>query len=251
MIRVRKNILPAVFLTIIFFSEISAQSSQILFEGANSDYLEGNYEQAIEKYIQILNNDVQSGEVYFNLGSAYYKLNQYGRAILYYEKAEKFLSGDEALEKNLKLVRLRIIDKIEPIPQLFIKVWWNDVLNLLGLNMYAWITLIFFMVLTFLIAVNILRIRKMNKIIWIVASIFLLVLILFINKAYIFETIQFGIILSDKVSIVSEPNISGTEMFILHEGTKVQKLRKLGDWLEIKIADGKTGWLKSETLESI
>jgi len=251
MSRIRTNLILTVFLTILFFSELSAQSSQILFESANRDYLEGKYDQAIEKYMQILNNDVQSGEVYFNLGNAYYKLNQYGRAILYFEKAKKSLGSDEALEKNLKLARLRIIDKIEPIPQLFLKVWWNEILNLLSIDIYAWITLIFFIGLTFLIAVNILSSRKMNKIIWLVTSIFMFLLILFINKVYIFETIQFGIILSDKVSIVSEPNISGTEMFILHEGTKVQALRKSGDWLEIKIADGKTGWLKSETMESI
>jgi tetratricopeptide (TPR) repeat protein len=238
-------------LPLILVSELPAQSAQILFESANRDYFEGNYEQSIEKYQKILENDVESGEVYFNLGNAYYKLDEYGRAILYFEKAKKYLSGDDALEKNLKLAQLHIIDEIEPIPQLFLKVWWNELLNLFSLEFYAWTSLFLFAMLTFLIAINILQNRKLKNVIWVVASVVLFVLVIFINKAYIFETTQFGIILSDKVSIVSEPSLTGTEMFILHEGTKIQILRQSGTWLEIKIADGKTGWLNSITVEYI
>jgi tetratricopeptide (TPR) repeat protein len=238
-------------LPLIIISNLSAQSPQILFESANRDYFEGNYEQAVEKYQKILENNVESGEVYFNLGNSYYKLDEYGRAILYFEKAKKYLSGDDALEKNLKLAQLHIIDEIEPIPQLFIKVWWNELLNLFSLEFYAWISLFLFTLLTFLIAINILQNKNIKNVIWVVASVVLFVLVIFINKAYIFETTQFGIILSDKVSIVSEPSLTGTEMFILHEGTKIQILRQSGAWLEIKIADGKTGWLNSTTVEKI
>ena len=238
----------------VIFSAVAylpAQSYQILFESANRDYLAGQYDQAIEKYLQILENDIESGEVHFNLGNSYYKLDDYGRAILHYEKSKKFLGNDDALNKNLKLARLRIIDEIEPVPQLFLKVWWNEILNLLSLEILGWLTLFAFSCLVGLIALNILSIRKRNTIIWVFGLVFMIVLILFINKAYLFETIQFGIILEDKVSIVNEPNITGNEMFFLHEGTKVQMLRISGDWTEIKIADGKTGWLKTEYVANI
>ena len=158
-------------LPLILVSELPAQSAQILFESANRDYFEGNYEQSIEKYQKILENDVESGEVYFNLGNAYYKLDDYGRAILCFEKAKKYLSGDDALEKNLKLAQFRIIDEIEPIPQLFLQVWWNELLNLFSIEFYAWMSLMLFAILTFLIAVNILQNRNLKNIIWVVASI--------------------------------------------------------------------------------
>ncbi len=247
----QKISLFSILLILLYFPVTYGQSSQLLFESANQDYQQGNYEQAIETYLRILEKGVESSEVQFNLGNAYYKINQYGKAILHYEKAKKTLANDEALEKNLKLVQLRIIDKIEPIPQLFLKEWWIEVLNLMSLEWYAWVTLALFVVLTSLIVINILSVRRINKLIWIFLSIFIFVLVLFINKAYISETTRFGIILVDKISIVSEPSISGNEMFILHEGTKVQVLRNSADWLEIKIADGKTGWLKTESLGHI
>ena len=74
---------------------------------------------------------------------------------------------------------------------------------------------------------------------------------LFIWRIYQFESSQYGIILSPTVSVVSEPSLSGTEVFIIHEGTKVKINRSLDGWMEISLADGKTGWLKSDVLESI
>jgi SH3-like domain-containing protein len=68
---------------------------------------------------------------------------------------------------------------------------------------------------------------------------------------YEFETTKFGVILQEKVSVVSEPDIDGTEVFILHEGTKVKINRTLDNWLEISIPDGKIGWLQESSLEII
>ena len=69
-----------------------------------------------------------------------------------------------------------------------------------------------------------------------------------IGQIYEFETSMFGVILEEKVSVVSEPDLDGTEVIILHEGTKVQVNRERGDWMEITIPDGKTGWMKSSDL---
>jgi len=55
----------------------------------------------------------------------------------------------------------------------------------------------------------------------------------------------------EKVSVVSEPALDGTEVFILHEGTKVKINRILNGWLEISIPDGKTGWLEKRSLDMI
>ena len=82
-------------------------------------------------------------------------------------------------------------------------------------------------------------------------SFFLIIAILAVSQIYEFETSEFGIIFAEKVSVLSEPGLSGTEVFILHEGTKVSINRVLDEWYEVSISDGKTGWLKSNTLETI
>ena len=250
--KIRFNVVAiALILMLIFVSLVGAQSYQLYFEDANRAYLEGRYEDAIQKYQQIIENNMISGEVYFNLGNSYYKLNQYGRSILYYEKAAHLLPGDEALQTNLKLARLHTVDEIEPIPQLFLKMWWDELLNLFSLDLYAWVTALLFVVASILIAAKLIGKLNIIRWIWTTGILFMIVLILFLNKVYIFESSEFGIILSPKVSIVSEPNISGKEIFILHEGTKVEIRRTLDNWYEIKIADGKTGWLQMETVELI
>ena len=230
----------------------SAEQAGTLFALANKAYADGKYQQAVELYEQILQKRLASGEVYFNLGNAYYKLNQIGKAILYYEKAEVYLSGDEALEQNLKIARLKIVDKIEPLPILFLTEWWNTAINAFAFTTIAWLSFGFFGLTLFWLAIYLLVNRRIFvRLAWIAAAVFIIMLVMFIGKIYQFESSQYGIIFADKISVVGEPTLTGQELFILHEGTKVKINRSLDGWYEISLADGKTGWIKADALEII
>lgn len=234
------------------FAAVQAQNSEYLFEKANRVYAEGDYQSAVDQYLKIVEQGVESGEVYFNLGNAYYKLNQIGPSILYYEKARKFIEGDPALEQNLKLVQLKIVDKIDTIPKIFIEEWWSELIHFTSIDTMLWLCLSLFSLSIALIILQILfRNALLRRLIWISLSFFLIMAMLAVSQIYEFETSDFGIILTGKVSVLSEPGLSGTEVFILHEGTKVSINRVLDEWYEISISDGKTGWLKSNTLETI
>jgi len=231
---------------------LQAQDPDSEFNEANNAYAEGDYQNAIERYSAILHHGIESGEVYFNLGNAYFKTNDLGRAILYYEKASKFIEGDPALKQNLQLSRLRIVDKIEPIPELFIFEWWTTLTHLFSLDTLLWLCIAVFSILILLIIVNLLYGRQyIRQIIWVTSAFCILIFVITFSHLYEFETSQFGVILEEKVSVISEPDIGGTEVFILHEGTKVKINRLLNNWLEITIPDGKTGWLRETSLEVI
>ncbi|MEE9118944.1 MAG: tetratricopeptide repeat protein [Calditrichia bacterium] len=239
-------------LIILGASNLHAQEPRTRFSKANQSYAQGDYQNAIELYSKILKQGIESGEVYFNLGNAYYKTNNMGRAILYYEKARKFIEGDPALEQNLKLTQLKIVDKIEPIPELFIIEWWSKLTRVFSLETLLWLSFSIFSILITLIILQILYTRQfLRRIIWVTTVLFVLIFVITFSQIYEFETWQFGVILEEKVSVVSEPGIGGTEVFILHEGTKVKVNRMLNDWLEISIPDGKTGWLRETSLEVI
>ncbi len=229
----------------------SAQTDQLYFERANTLYKSGQYQEAIEVYQEILSHGTVSGEVYFNLGNACFKAGDIGHAILYYEKAKVLLEDDEALEQNLKIARLRTVDEIEPLPRLFLMEWWNTILHLFSINTLAWITFTFFSLTLLLIMLNMLRHGRLRKILWISLSVFAAVAVIFLARVYQFETSRFGIILTSKVSVVSEPNPAAQEIFILHEGTRVRINRSLENWDEITLADGKTGWIDQQNLEEI
>jgi tetratricopeptide (TPR) repeat protein len=241
-----------VILLYIGFSYLYAQNPDIWFNEANKAYTEGDYQQAVDLYSKILEQGIESGEVYFNMGNSYYKMNDIGRAILYYEKAKKYIDGDPALEQNLQLARLRIVDKIEPIPQLFIVEWWSTITHIFSLNSLLWLCISLFSIVILLIIINLLHARQyLRRLIWSSAALSVLIFVITLSRIYEFETTQFGVILEKKVSVVSEPDIGGTEVFILHEGTKVKINRMLNEWLEISIPDGKTGWLRNNYLEVI
>ena len=175
--------------------------------------------------------------------------NTIGQSILYYEKARKYLEGDPGLEQNLKLAKLRIIDEIDEIPRLFVEEWMYELTHLFSMNILLWLTFSLFGIFMIFIIVHLLFERRIfRNFIWVSFSIFFLLLLLTIDQIYEFETSKFGVILEEKVSVVSAPDFDGTEVFILHEGTKVRINRQLEKWLEITIPDGKAGWLKSSDL---
>ena len=187
--------------------------------------------------------------MYFNLGNAYYKLDEIGKSIYYYEKALNFIEGDEALEQNLKISQLKIIDKIEPVPKLFIWIWIDSVIHLLSIENWGWISLLLFFITAIIFSLYILFTKRLLfQFSWIFLILFSISIIIFIGRIYLFETNEFGIIFEPKVAVMSEPNLGASEVFILHEGTKVKINRKLNDWLEISIADGKTGWCKAQSI---
>jgi tetratricopeptide (TPR) repeat protein len=250
-ITIRRTAYPVIVLVVSAVC-LFAQTKYDIFNEANTLYIEGNYAQALEKYQSILKLGYESGEIYFNMGNSYYKLSQIGNAILYYEKAAKYLGGDEALEKNREIARLQIVDKIEPIPRLRLSIWKDELLNLLSVNIIAWSTLIAFSLLFVLIALHILTRRAaMRRTAWVIGMLLLVLLLIYTAKIYDNERKQYAIIMQPKIGILSEPSLSGTEVFMLHEGTKVRINRTLDDYAEITLADGKTGWIKLESLGMI
>ena len=108
------DVIKKVFIIILLgiLPVFASDDLQALFNEGNQYYQAGEYEKAIKNYRSIIEQGYASGPLYFNLGNAYYKLNQLGEARLCYERAAKFLRNDEALQENLKLLSLRLVDQI-------------------------------------------------------------------------------------------------------------------------------------------
>lgn len=243
-------------LALIGFSPAQSDEWQYYFRQGNQHYQEGDYEEAVKSYRKIIDYGYESGALYYNLGNAYFKLDEMGRARLAYERAKKFLKGDEALEQNMKMVELRLVDQINPPPELLLSIWWNAILNLFNMRVLTFIVLFLMWVLLIAGAFRLYRIRRgrrdsLKPLFIVVLLLFIFFSILYIQKIYILETEQFGVILTDKVTLRAEPTASGTELFVIHEGSKVEIKRVVNDWLEVQLVDGKTGWLLRSTLEII
>ncbi|MCK5032977.1 MAG: tetratricopeptide repeat protein [Calditrichia bacterium] len=228
---------------------VFASEWDVYLKEGNKAYSEGNYEEAVVHYSKIIDNNIESGELFFNLGNAYYKLDEIGKSIYYYEKSLNFIEGDESLDQNIKIARLKIIDKIEPIPKLFLFVWLDNLMRILNIENWGWLSLILFFFVAVIFSLYLLITKRiLFQFSWIFLILFSISIIVFVSRIYLFESYQFGIIFEKKIAVMSEPNLGASEVFILHEGTKIKINRKLNGWLEISIADGKTGWCKSNLI---
>ncbi len=213
------------------------------FKQGNELYTQGNFEEALGKYLKISNTEVESFELFYNIGNCYYRLNQIGNAIRFYEKAKNINPEDENLLYNLKLANGLTIDKIElPEPDAFTKLV-NSSLQFFTVAQLAyifiWFTWLFAGFLVFYIF-------KRNKLFLYIALAFLGFAVLegiFLNYKYSLDTIPYGVVVGYEASAYSSPNKDSQVVFSIHEGTKAQILRETGEFLEVRLIDGKTGWV--------
>ena len=174
-------------------------------------------------------------------------------AILYYEKSLKLNPNDEDTKHNIDIAREFISDKIEPVPELFIKSWWNNLTNTFTINTWAVISLIIFgflLLSVFLYLTS--RTRILKKSMFFTSIIFIILTIctfcISTKKYNYINSNNEGIIITPTITVKSSPSSSSVDLFVLHEGSKVKILDQTGDWEKIKIANGSIGWLPTSTI---
>jgi len=235
---------------------VSQTQADELFKNGNRLYTEGKYREAIEDYKKVLQLGIESGELYYNLGNAYYKLREIGSSILYYEKAKRYLPDDEDLRNNLTLAHLQVTDRIDPIPEIFYKKFWNNLKDMFVLNSWSRIFFVFWFVTWILVSVIFLtRKRFIRKIVKLVLT-FTIVFCFFsslivISLIYDYKGIKHAVVMTDEVKVYSGPDENETQLFLIHEGTKVRIKRRSVDWVEVKLANGNVGWILRNKIELI
>ena len=247
------------FLVILFLLSATfawADDNTLLIEEGNNLYNQNDYQQAAMLYQKVIENGFESPDLYYNMGNTYFKLDNMPSAILYYEKARKLAPGDRDILFNLNIANSHIVDKIETVPEVFYMRWWNNLVFSLSLDSWGWISLTAFgltvlMLLVFLLS-NIVWIRKSSF--W--SGIIFLILFAFSfllaqQKHASFSRDHQAIVFTPTVTIKSSPTDSSIDLFVIHEGTKVQLTDHVGVWYEIEIANGSVGWLKEEDIKKI
>ncbi len=235
------------------FAVIYGQNTE-LFEQATTAYNDGEYEKAIENYLEIVGNGEHSSALYYNLGNCYYKLNQIAPSIYYYEKALLLNPGDKEVKNNLAYAQQMTIDAIEPAPETGLSRIYNSIIGLLTFDQWAYmaVTLVVLFVLAYL-AYYFLRYSSHKRISFIISIISLVAAIVSVSFAIIqynsYNSEQPAIVFAQECLVKSEPNNRSSEVFLLHEGTKVKVLDELEDFRKIELADGKIGWVHQDEIK--
>ena len=233
-----------------------ADSLQSVENEAARMYQEGNYAKAAELYEQILDGDVESAAVYYNLGNAYYKTGETAKAILNYERALLIHPGDRDAKYNLALAQRSTVDNIKVLPELFLVRWYNGLVTTFPADQWAYISVFLFlcflaMAVVFFHATSV-SMKKMGFTVGIVVLLLTGATVLFASKQYHRQTDRdMGIVMTPSVVVRGAPDNSGTELFVVHEGLKVQVIETLGEWYNVRLADGNEGWIQKNDLEKI
>jgi tetratricopeptide (TPR) repeat protein len=233
-----------------------AQTPQSLMNTANNAYNEGLYDSALNVYHTIEAEKLESDVLYYNMGNAYFKNNDLASAILYYEKAKKLAPNDEDIEYNLGIANSLIVDKIEKIPVLFYKQWWNYFYNLFNADTWTIISLFSWLVLLFFIGIfTLTRSRSLKKMSFYLGVLFLLLTIstfaLSSQKYYFSREHKEAIVFTPTITVKSSPTLNAVDLFVVHEGTKIKILDHVQNWIKIKIPDGSIGWMPEEAVRAI
>jgi tetratricopeptide (TPR) repeat protein len=226
------------------------------FERGVQYYSSGSYKEAVDVWTEVYNTGYRSASLNYNIANAYFKLQNIPQALLFYERAYLLDPTNEDINYNLQITRTLIVDRFQAIPELFFIRWYNLISLLISSNQWAIISISSFFVFLILLSLYVFSTRYLYKVtgFWL-ALFFLLISASSMafsqrNKLLVYDSHK-AIIFTPAVSGKSSPDSSGTDLFVLHEGTKVSIEDEVGEWYEIRLSDGNKGWIPSISLRII
>ncbi|AVM49373.1 SH3 domain-containing protein [Capnocytophaga sp. oral taxon 878] len=243
-----------IIILLLFVSSFAQTDNTAVFNTAGEYYQKGAYEDAIRQYETILNNKLESGMLYYNLANAHYKLNHVPESIYYYEKALKLNPDNIEAKKGLQIAQQMTIDVITPLPKTWLQQLSGGIIGLFSLQTWAVLSIIGVMafVLSFLCYYFVEQ-TALKRLFFTLLFISILFTIGTYSIAhysnYKQENEVYAILFDKTIKVFTEANAYSTEVIQLHEGTKVSVTERMNDWVKIRLADGKIGWVKENTLK--
>ncbi len=227
-----------------------------MWDRANTHYINADYESALAVYDSIVQMGYSSTKLYYNMGNAYFKSGRNGKAIVYYNKALTLSPSDADVKYNLAVAESFVKDDIAEVPTFFLTRWMRSARRLMSSNAWAVVSLVALLaamlgVILYLVPVRV-GVRKAG--LWCGAGMALVFVLsatfAAVEKRALTDS-SHAIIINGAVSVKSSPDNSSTDIFLLHEGTKVKITGSYGEWSEILIPNGSKGWLQNSVMEVI
>jgi tetratricopeptide (TPR) repeat protein len=222
-----------------------------IFYKANTLYEEGNYSEAINEYLKLLSQGMESGSLYYNLGNSYVKNGEFGKAVLNYERAKRLIPRDGDLKSNYKFALSQIKSSVPETygswPKRALAIFNAMTVNEITLILSAvFLAAVFFLIFCLYVPVS-------GRFFRMIVSGFLIVFVIvafsLFNRMSVLD--REAVIVSGSPEALFEPFENATRHFTLYEGMKVDVLQSKKEWLKIRRSDGKVGWIMDRNAEKI
>ena len=252
-----KTLMLTLLLMIPITSSAAENYPDSLWNAANEAYAQERWEDAVNDYTAIAEASMESAPLWCNLGSAWYKSGNLGKAILCYERALKLDPSYEDARYNLELLNAMKLDRLESVPELILATWMKNLGRTLDSDSWVVCFLVFLVLTLAMVLLFILGSSATSRRAGFFTGVVCLLLAVASLSFSLWQKNEYmkadkAIIMKPVSSVKSSPSgDSAKDLFVLHEGTKVQVLDNVGGWSNIELSDGRQGWLPSSDIEII
>jgi len=215
------------------------------FSKANEEYAKGQFQDAIRDYETLVHSQQWSAPLFYNLGNAYFRSNDFGRAILNYERALALDSHPEAAT-NLSLARdeARALELQKNRSDTLLRFVTPDQMTIAAVIAF-WITI-------FSIAVPILR-RRRSPVLLAVAVVALVIAALSAMAVYYMESSRKTLAIVTAPEVEARLATADNAGSVLHlpSGSEIRILSQRGDWLYALLPNNLRGWVPTNSVASV
>lgn len=252
-----KAAILGLFTTLLFPFALPVQAQDIPeavrhFDEGNRFFREGAHIDAVTSYQNALEAGYASGTLYYNMGNAYFRLDEIGQAIRFYEKARRYMPESEELAHNLAIARDRTTDNFSQLPAPFWRPAWNRLVRTLSPTGIFLLGLLGYGMASAALALRIRRTRSP----WLRRAVLVGVMIaaLFVTSGFVASweethTVQ-AVMLADETNLTDRPDGSSTDLTV-HEGAVVEIVTVRAAWSEVRLPNGVQGWIPTSAYGEI
>jgi tetratricopeptide (TPR) repeat protein len=218
------------------------------FAKANQEYAAGHFKEAINGYEALIGAGEWSANLFYDLGNAYFRSGDFGRAILNYQRALALEPHHPEAQANLRIARDEA-RALELRPS-----WPEHYLRFATMNQYALAATVAFWVAAFCIAALIFRRQKSAAL----TTLSVLSLALFVSLvAAIFwvdvagKTRGLAIVTGKDAEARVATADNANRVLVLPPGSEIKIVKQRGDWLYAALPNNLNGWIPAKSAELV
>ena len=232
-----------------------ADTPEEIFENGNRAYDDGKFAEAAEAYRKVLRYQIEDPRVEYNLGNAEFRLGNLGRAILHYERARRIDPSDPDVRQNLAYARSLRIDRVPEPEQPALVSWIARLLDRLGADRLAWITLGLVWLACALLAWGLAapgRWRARHG--WTLAVVLTAVALVggaWYGTGHAQAGNPTAVVVAQLADVLAGPGANNATLATVHEGLDVEVWAEREEWLQVRLPNGVSGWVAREAVELV
>lgn len=241
-----RSLFMLIFCLLLAVLPVASQSLQSL-DNATQAYNNGDFDNAIQFFELTVSGGIANGDIFYNLGNAYYKQGDIGKALLNYRRAMQFIPRD--LDLNIQMARVRSLRTTIQTDTthwlIFLEQATESVITITELSL---ITFLIWSVFWIMLAFYRLKQTWRNALRFPLGVLFTVLVslgILLGARLYIYHNMPPAVVTVDSVAVYSGPSISYFRQYDLFTGSEIYIVDKQDEWIKFVTPTNQQGWVQA------